>query len=100
MPRFAANLSFMFNEVPILERFAAAAAAGFQGVEYLFPYEHTPEVMAATLKSAGVENVLFNTPAGDWAKGERGIAALPGREEEFRQGVAKALEYARVMGVK
>jgi hydroxypyruvate isomerase len=99
MPRFAANLSFMFNEVPFLDRFAAAAAAGFRGVEYLFPYEHTPEVMAATLKSAGVENVLFNMPAGDWAKGERGIAALPGREEEFRQGVAKALEYARVMGV-
>ena len=98
MPRFAANLSFMFNEVPFLERFAAAAAAGFRGAEFLFPYEHPPETVAKCLQTSGLENVLFNLPAGDWAGGERGIACLPGREAEFRQGVTKALEYARALG--
>jgi hydroxypyruvate isomerase len=98
MPRFAANLSMMFNEVPFLDRFAAAAAAGFEGVEFLFPYEHPPEVVAAKLKAAGLASVLFNLPPGNWAGGERGIAALPGREAEFRAGVETALRYAEALG--
>jgi 2-dehydrotetronate isomerase len=98
MPRFAANLSMMFQEVPFLERFAAAAAAGFRGVEFLFPYQHPAEAIAARLQEAHVENVLFNLPPGDWAAGERGIACLPGRETEFRESVATALAYARVLG--
>ena len=99
MPKFAANLSMMFNEVPFLDRFAAAAEAGFRGVEYLFPYEQTPQVLTETLRKHQLENVLFNMPPGDWAAGERGITCLPGREEEFRAGVAKALAYATQMGV-
>jgi hydroxypyruvate isomerase len=99
MPKFAANLSMMFNEVPFLDRFAAAAAAGFKGVEYLFPYEHPAETLSETLKKNRLENVLFNLPPGDWAAGERGITCIPGREEEFRAGVAKALTYATRMGV-
>jgi hydroxypyruvate isomerase len=98
MPRFAANLSMMFNEVPFLDRFQAAAHAGFEAVEFLFPYEHPPEVVAARLGAAGVKSALFNLPPGDWAKGERGIAALPGREAEFREGVSTALRYARALG--
>jgi hydroxypyruvate isomerase len=98
MPRFAANLSMMFNEVPFLERFEAAARAGFEAVEFLFPYEHAPEEVAGRLRAAGVKNVLFNLPPGDWAKGERGIAAVPGREAEFREGVARALRYASALG--
>ena len=94
MPKFAANLSMMFTEVPFLDRFAAAAEAGFRGVEYLFPYEHSPETLAEILRKHQLENVLFNMPPGDWAAGERGITCLPGREEEFRTGVAKALTYA------
>ena len=100
MPKFAANLSMMFNEVPFLDRFAAAADAGFQAVEYLFPYEYAPDVVAKKLSDAKLENILFNMPPGDWSKGERGIAAIPGREAEFRAGVQKALEYAEVLGVK
>ena len=99
MPRFAANLSMMFNEVPFLDRFKAASAAGFTGVEFLFPYEHSPEEVAEKAKSAGVEIVLFNMPPGNWAAGERGIAGLPGREQEFRDGVEKALKYAEHLGV-
>lgn len=98
MPRFAANLSMMFSEVPFLERFAAAGRAGFRAVEFLFPYEHPASDIAARLKAASIENVLFNTPPGDWAAGERGLASIPGREEEFRAGVARALEYAKVLG--
>ncbi len=94
MPRFAANLSMMFNEAPFLDRFAAAAAAGFTGVEYLFPYEHPAAELERRLRESGLENVLFNLPPGNWAAGERGITCLPGREEEFRRGVATALEYA------
>jgi hydroxypyruvate isomerase len=94
MPRFAANLSMMFNEVPFLDRFGAAARAGFEAVEFLFPYDHPPEEVAGPLHVAGLRNVLFNMPPGDWARGERGIAALPGREAEFREGVATALRYA------
>jgi len=95
VPKFAANLSFIFQEVGFLERFAAAAACGFKGVEYLSPYEYPPEVIAEQLKRHGLEQALFNMPPGDWAAGERGIAALPGREQEFRDGVETALTYAK-----
>jgi hydroxypyruvate isomerase len=98
MPRFAANLTMMFNEVPFLERFATAADAGFEAVEFLFPYDHPPEEVAARLRAARLRNVLFNMPPGDWSGGERGIGALPGREQEFRDGVAKALRYAEALG--
>jgi hydroxypyruvate isomerase len=98
MPKFAANLSMMFTEVPFPERFAAAAAAGFRGVEFLFPYEHTPADVAQWLAQHRLENVLFNLPPGDWAAGERGIAALPGREDEFRAGVQRGIAYAEALG--
>jgi hydroxypyruvate isomerase len=98
MPKFAANLTLMFNELPFLDRFGGAAEAGFKGVEFLFPYEHTPEAVAAALKANGLENVLFNLPPGNWAAGEKGIACLPGREAEFRESVATALRYARALG--
>jgi len=100
MPKFAANLSMMFNEVPFPQRFAAAAAAGFKAVEFLFPYDHTPQEVAQWLRESQLENALFNMPPGDWAAGERGIAALPGREDEFRAGVARAIEYAQALGTK
>lgn len=100
MPRFAANLSMMFTELPFLDRFRAAADAGFTGVEYLFPYDHEVEVVAEARRRAGVEQVLFNMPPGDWAAGERGLATLPGREEEFRSGVATALRYAEALGCR
>jgi hydroxypyruvate isomerase len=99
MPRFAANLTMMFNEVPFLERFAAARAADFQAVEFLFPYDHPAETIATALEASGVRPVLFNLPPGDWSKGERGLASLPGRTAEFRQSVGRALEYARVLDV-
>ena len=95
MPKFAANLSFIFQEVDFLDRFAAAAACGFKGVEYLSPYEYAPEVIAERLRQHGLEQALFNMPPGDWAAGERGIGALVGREDEFRAGVDTALDYAR-----
>jgi hydroxypyruvate isomerase len=94
MPKFAANLSMMFNEVPFLERFAVAADSGFTGVEYLFPYEFQAEVLAEQLQKHNLENVLFNLPPGNWAAGERGITCLPGREEEFHAGLATAIDYA------
>jgi hydroxypyruvate isomerase len=100
MPRFAANLSMMFTEVPFLDRFDAAREAGFTGVEYLFPYDFEPESIAARLRENSLENVLFNMPPGNWAAGERGIASLPGREEEFRSGVEKALEFAQKLEVR
>jgi len=95
VPKFAANLSMMFNEVPFLERFAAAADAGFTGVEYLFPFDFPAEVIAEELRKNKLENVLFNLPPGNWAASERGVTCLPGREDEFRAGVAKAIDYAR-----
>ena len=95
MPKFAANLSMMFNEVPFMARFAAAADAGFKGVEYLFPYEFPAEAIAVELSKHSLTNVLFNLPPGDWAAGERGITCIPGREDEFRAGVAKAVDYAK-----
>ncbi len=98
MPKFAANLSMMFNEVPFLDRFAAARDAGFKGVEFLFPYDYPVDAVAGRLRDAGLEIALFNFPPGDWAAGERGITCLPGREAEFRSGVEKALPYAAAMG--
>jgi hydroxypyruvate isomerase len=98
VPRFAANLTMMFNEVPFLQRFAAAAKAGFDAVEFLFPYEHAAPDIARALQDNGLQNVLFNMPPGDWAAGERGIAALPGREAEFRAGLTQAIAYAQVLG--
>ena len=97
MPRFAANLSMMYVEHPFLERFAAAARDGFQAVEYLFPYEHPAAELASRLKDNGLQQVLFNAPPGDWAAGERGMACLPGRTEELRGAVLRALEYAAVL---
>jgi hydroxypyruvate isomerase len=98
MPRFAANLSMMFNEVPFLDRFALAAKAGFKGAEFLFPYEHPAAEIAARLKDNGLQQVLFNAPPGDWAKGERGMACHPGREPEFRDSIMRALDYAGALG--
>ena len=98
MPKFAANLTMMFNEVPFPERFSAAAKTGFAAVEFLFPYDYPVADVTRWLKAAGLKSVLFNMPPGDWAAGERGLASLPGREEEFRAGVARALEYALSMG--
>ncbi len=100
MPRFAANLSFLFNEMPFLDRFAAAAKAGFKAVEYLFPYEWPVAEIAKRLKDHGLEQALFNLPPGDWTKGERGLAAIPGREAEFAAAVGQALDYARVLGCR
>ena len=97
MPRFAANLSMMFNEVPFLDRFAAAARAGFKAVEYLFPYEHPATEIRRRLDDHGLAQVLFNAPPGDWAKGDRGTASLPGRQQEFRDGIARALDYAAAL---
>ena len=95
MPKFAANLSFIFQEVGFLDRFSAAAECGFRAVEYLSPYEHPPEIIAEQLNRYGLMQALFNMPPGDWAAGERGTAALVGREQEFRKGVEKALLYAK-----
>ncbi len=94
MPRFAANLTMLFGEVPFLDRFAAAKAAGFSGVEYLFPYDFDKAELREQLHQHGLTQVLHNLPAGDWAAGERGIAILPNRVDEFRDGVARAVDYA------
>jgi len=98
MPRFAANLSMLYPQHDFLDRFAAAAADGFAAVEYLFPYDYSAQELKQRLSDNGLVQALFNAPPGDWAAGERGIASLPGREAEFRAGVAKALEYAQVLG--
>ena len=97
MLRFAANLTMMYPEFPFLERFAAASADGFQGVEYLFPYEYEAPDLAGLLKSHGLQQVLFNAPPGHWDAGERGYACLPGRQVEFRSSVECALEYAQIL---
>jgi hydroxypyruvate isomerase len=97
MPRLAANLSMMFNEVPFLDRFDAAAKAGFTAVEYLFPYDFPAADLRERLDASGLKQVLFNMPPGNWAGGERGTACLPGRQAEFREGVHKALEYAAAL---
>ena len=97
MPKFAANLTMLFTELPFMQRFAAARAAGFGAVEYLFPYDFTKEELAAQLGQHGLKQVLHNLPAGDWAAGERGIACHPDRVHEFRAGVAKAIAYAHAL---
>ena len=99
MPRFAANLSMLFTEVPLLERFDRAAAAGFKAVEMQFPYEAPAGALRERLVANGLTMVLHNLPAGDWAAGDRGIACDPARQAEFRVGVPKAIEYATVLGV-
>jgi hydroxypyruvate isomerase len=97
---FAANLTFLWTELPFLERFDAAAEAGFSRVEYMFPYEHPAQDVRARLDGAGLEQVLFNLPAGDWAAGDRGVAGDPARVDEFRAGVEQALAYAEVLDVE
>jgi hydroxypyruvate isomerase len=97
VPKLAANLSTLFPEVQFLERFAAAAKAGFRHVEYQFPYAWPADELARRARDAGVEVVLHNLPAGDFARGDRGIACLPGREREFREGVEKAIAYAKAV---
>lgn len=98
MPKLAANLSTLFPELGFLDRFAAAARAGFRYVEYQFPYQWSLEEVAERARDAKVRVVLHNLPAGDSAKGDRGIACLPGREQEFRAGVERAIDYARAAG--
>lgn len=98
MPRFAANLSMMYTEVPFLDRFAAAAADGFEAVEYLFPYDFEPAEITARLKANSLTQALFNLPPGEWAAGERGMACIPGREAEFAASVTQALVYAQATG--
>jgi hydroxypyruvate isomerase len=100
MPCFAANLSMMFNEVPFLDRFEAAAKAGFTAVEFLFPYEHTPDAVGEKLHDNGLTQALFNLFPGDWNKGERGFAALPDRFADVQASVQRALPYAAATGVK
>src|SRR5450432_2101256 len=100
MPKFAANLTMLFNELEFLGRFEAAAAAGFRGVEYLFPYPFPKERLADELGKHRLTQVLHNLPAGDWAAGERGIACHPSRSGEFQEGVGKAIEYATALGCK
>jgi hydroxypyruvate isomerase len=100
MPKFAANLTMLFNELEFLARFEAAAKAGFRGVEYLFPYPFPKERLAEELSKHQLVQVLHNLPAGDWAAGERGIAVDPSRVGEFQEGVGKAIEYATALGCK
>jgi hydroxypyruvate isomerase len=100
MPRLAANLSMMFNEVPFLDRFDAAAKAGFKAVEFLFPYEFPAAELKRRLDANRLRLVLFNMPPGDWAGGERGLASLPGRQAEFRTSVGRALDYATALDCK
>jgi len=97
MPRFAANLSMLYNEYEFLNRFAAAAKNGFKAVEYLFPYAFEAQDLKQRLVDNGLEQVLFNAPPGDWDAGERGLACLPGREHDFQESFHKALEYAQVL---
>jgi hydroxypyruvate isomerase len=100
MPKFAANLSMLYTELPFLDRFAAAAEVGFTGVEYLFPYAFPKEQVVEKLQASGLTQVLHNLPAGDWDKGERGIACHSDRVNEFQDGVGKAIDYASALGCK
>ena len=100
MPKLAANLSTLFKEQAFLDRFAAAAKAGFRAVEYQYPYDHKPQDIAAAARAAGVEVVLHNMPRGDAARGEHGTACLPGREERFRDDLEQALAYAKAVGCR
>ena len=97
MPQFAANLTMLFNELPFLDRFAAAKAAGFNAVEYLFPYDFEKGALREELARCGLTQVLHNLPAGNWAAGERGIAILRNRVDEFRDGVVRAIDYAKAL---
>src|SRR4029078_2744993 len=97
MPKLAANLTMMFGEKPFLDRFEAAAGAGFKGVEYLFPYDHPAQALKQKLRDPGLTQVLHTLPAGNWAGGERGVACLPDRVDEFKAGVDRAIEYARTL---
>ncbi len=99
MPKFAANLTMLYNQAPFLDRFALAAKDGFKAVEFLFPYAFEAGEIRRRLDDNGLQLVLHNLPAGDWGAGERGIAILPGRVDEFRAGVARGVEYARALGV-
>lgn len=100
MPKFCANLSLLYTELDFMDRFAAAARAGFKGVEYQFPYAYPKDALVEALQKNGLVAVLQNAPAGDWAKGERGIACHPDRVGEFRDGVGRAIEYATAVGCK
>lgn len=100
MPKFAANLTMMFNEIDFLDRFEAAAKVGFSGVEYLFPYPYDKDELVGRLKKNNLTQVLHNLPAGDWGAGERGIACHPDRVGEFQDGVGQAIEYATALGCK
>src|SRR5690606_10992632 len=97
--RFAANLTMLYTRLPFIERFAAARMDGFTAVEFVSPYEHSPDELAQVLRENDLTPVLFNLPAGDWAAGERGIAALPDRKHEFREGVERAIRFAKALGV-
>lgn len=97
MPKFSANLSFLYQDLAFLDRFSAAARDGFGALEYLGPYAEPKEKVAEALKASGLKQALFNVPSGDWAGGERGIACLPDRVEEFRNGVSLALDYAKAL---
>ncbi len=97
MPKFAANLSMLFTEVPFLDRFEAAAKAGFTGVEFLFPYDHDPSEIKARLDGNGLQQVLFNLRPGDWDAGERGIAIFAHKQDEFRDSVRLAVRYAKAL---
>jgi len=100
MPKFCANLTMLWNELDFMDRFAAAARAGFEGVEYLFPYDHDKNRLAEQLRQHGLKQVLHNLPAGNWADGERGIGCHPRRVGEFQDGVGRAIEYAQALGCK
>lgn len=100
MPRFCANLSMLFTEHEFTDRFKAAAEAGFRAVEYLFPYDYEPGVLSECLRENDLIQVLHNLPSGDWSSGERGIACLPGRTEEFQEGVGLAIDYATALGCR
>ena len=98
MIRFSANLTMLFSDVDFLDRFERAAKAGFKAVEYMFPYPYRKDDLSERLQKHGLQQVLFNLPAGDWVAGDRGLACLPGREGEFRNGVGLAIEYATALG--
>ena len=100
MPKLCANLTLLYNEVPFLERFRAAAQSGFAGVEYLFPYAYPCELLTDLLGENGLVQILHNLPAGDWEHGDRGIACLPDRVGEFQESVGRAIEYASALGCK
>ena len=98
MPQFAANLHYLFSELPFLDRFEAAAVAGFKAVEFQVPYDYPTTELSARLQSNALKMVLFDAPMGEWERGDRGLAAVPGREKEFRDGLAKVIEYGNALG--